>query len=147
MELATTSVTGNESYFDKIFKINITFEDVNRKKLRQKNYGGNITLVGIIPISVYTNFNENLEVYNKRKSSERSKNYDGKMETAIFLKLLINPLDVDRLTLNQLQNLYCDLIKEKLNSPDFKIPKNFGYAEFKLDMLEIVCAFREIKLS
>lgn len=147
MLIGSSSNTGDAVFFQKLFAINSEFEERNRKKLERIDYGGNVTGVIIFPISIYDEYEENLKTYNGYKFLDRFKNFDNKTEYCLNVNILISPLDVKRLSVEELKQLYCDLIVKTIENFDFKMPKNFDFLSFKRDFFNIVDDFRKIKVE
>lgn len=145
MELGTTSHTGDYPFMDKLHKINHHFDTLYFKSLHKKQYGGIITDCIIVPISIFEEENEDLK-WHKKKFVQKHKNWDGDYEASIIFNLYINPLIIQKLSTDEIQQLYCDLIINQLNDPNFKLPKNFDSMVFKLDLKEIVEDFRQQKI-
>lgn len=146
MLIGSSSHMGDAKYFYKLSEINKKFNVLNRRKLKDKDYGGNVTSIIVFPISVYEEEEYNLELYNQYKVIDRFKNYDRKVEYSLNLNLLINPLDVQRLLVEDLKQLYCDLMIQSLNNIDVKIPKKFNFLTLKDDLLKIIEDFRNIPI-
>lgn len=144
MLIGSSFNTGDAAYFNKLFEINSKFKDINRRKLENKNYGGKVSSIIVFPISIYEEEEYNLEIYHQYKVIERFKNYDNQIEYCLNLNLLINPLDVQRLSIENLKQLYCDLIIQNLDNINVKMPKNFDFLALKDDFLKIVEDFRDI---
>ncbi len=145
MEIGITSHTGHYDYMEKLYRINHQFGATYCKTLRHKQYGGIITGTIIVPISVYEE-GEDQKNY-KKKYLERQKNWDGIWESSIIFNLFINPLVVQRLTMDELDQLYCDSIIAQFNDSNFKLPKNFDSHTFKKDFIEIIEDFRIQKIK
>jgi hypothetical protein len=147
MLIGSSSNTGDATYFNKLFEINAKFKEINRRRLENKDYGGKVSSIIVFPISIYEEEEHNLEIYHQYKVIERFKNYDNQIEYCLNLNLLINPLDVQRLSIENLKQLYCDLIIENLDNIDVKMPKNFDFLALKDDFLKIVEDFRDIQIT
>jgi hypothetical protein len=147
MLIGSSSNTGDATYFNKLFEINSKFRDINRRKLENKDYGGKVSSIIVFPISIYEEEEYNLEIYHQYKVIERFKNYDNLIEYCLNLNLLINPLDVQRLSIENLKQLYCDLIIENLDNINVKMPKNFDFLALKNDFLKIIEDFRDIQIT
>ena len=147
MLIGSSSNTGDATYFNKLFEINSEFKRINHRKLENKDYGGKVSSTIVFPISIYEEEEHNLEIYHQYKVIERFKNYDNQIEYCLNLNLLMNPLDVQRLSIDNLKQLYCDLIIENLDNIDVKMPKNFDFLALKDDFLKIVEDFRDIQIT
>lgn len=147
MLIGSSSNTGDATYFNKLFEINSKFKEINRRKLENKDYGGKVSSIIIFPISIYEEEEYNLEIYHQYKVIERFKNYDNQIEYCLNLNLLINPLDVQRLSVEDLKQLYYNLIIESLDNIDVKMPKTFDFLAFKDDFLKIIEDFRDIQID
>lgn len=147
MLIGSSSNTGDTVFFQKLFAINSEFKKRNRKKLERIDYGGNVTSVIIFPISIYDEYEENLKTYKRYKFLDRFKNLDNKIEYCLNVNILISPLDVKRLSVEELKKLYCDSIVKTIENFDFKMPKNFDFFSFKRDFFNIVDDFRKIKVE
>ncbi|EPH38771.1 hypothetical protein L291_1994 [Acinetobacter guillouiae MSP4-18] len=72
------------------------------------------------------------------KNLERSKDIDGNTQTTLIFKILINPLEIEKLSINQLRDLYCSLFIERINNPLFRVPKTVDYDQLKSDLLVLI---------
>jgi len=147
MLIGSSSNTGDATYFNKLFRINSKFKEINRRKLENKDYGGKVSSITVFPINVYEEEEYNLAIYHQYKVIERFKNYDNQIEYCLNLNLLINPLDVQRLSVENLKQLYCDLIIESLDNIDVKMSKKFDFLALKDDFLKIIEDFRDIQIT
>lgn len=147
IRIGATSVTGIEPYFEKLHKLNRYFEDKNWKTLSNNSYGGNFVLALFMVISIYEEVEINLARFNQMKNLERSKDIDGNTQTTLIFKILINPLEIEKLSINQLRDLYCSLFIERINNPLFKIPKTIDYDQLKSDLLVLIEDLKDVDLS
>ncbi|MFW1942496.1 hypothetical protein ACG93R_03090 [Acinetobacter guillouiae] len=147
MRLFATSVTGVEPYLEKLHKINRYFDNENKKALFHSNYGGNLILSVLKVISVYEEKELNQNLFDKAKNLERTKDIDGNPEITLIFNVLISPLEIEKLSINQLRDLYCSLFIERINNPLFKIPKTIDYDQLKSDLLVLIEDLKDVDLS
>ncbi|WP_228147087.1 hypothetical protein [Acinetobacter sp. ANC 3832] len=76
--------------------------------------------------------------FNQAKNLERTRDHNRNIEITFIFKSLINPLDIERLPINELRDLYCSLFIERINNPLFRIPKSVDYDRLKSDLLVLV---------
>ncbi|MFM6957555.1 MAG: hypothetical protein ACKOXD_03115, partial [Acinetobacter sp.] len=112
-----------------------------------KDYGGNVTSVVVFPISIYEDYDENLQTYNRYKSVDRFRNVDNEIEYCLNVNILLNPLDVEKLSKDELKKKYCDLIVNIIENEVFKLPRKFDFHAFKEDFLKIVDDFKNVILD
>lgn len=142
MLIGSSSNTGDADFFQKLFEINSKFKELNRRKLEDKDYGGNVTSVIVFPISIYEDHDENLQTYNRYKFVDRFRNFDNEIEYCLNINILLNPLDVEQLSKEDLKKEYCDLIVRVIENEMFKLPNRFDFNAFKKDFLKIINDFK-----
>ncbi len=142
MLIGSSSNTGDADFFQKLFEINSKFKELNRRKLEDKDYGGNVTSVIVFLISIYEDQDENLQTYNRYKFVDRFRNFDNEIEYCLNVNILLNPLDVEQLSKEDLKKEYCDLIVRVIENEMFKLPKKFDFNAFKKDFLKIINDFK-----
>ncbi|MFW2173831.1 hypothetical protein ACG95N_09970 [Acinetobacter guillouiae] len=147
MRLFATSVTGIEAYFEKLHKISRYFDNENKKALFHNNYGGNLILSVLKVISVYEEKALNQNLFDTAKNLERTKDIDGNPEITLIFNVLISPLEIEKLSIHQLRDLYCSLFIERINNPLFRIPKTVDYDQLKSDLLVLIEDLKDVDLN
>ena len=89
----------------------------------------------------------NQNLFDKAKNLERTKDIDGNPEITLIFNVLISPLEIEKLSINQLRDLYCSLFIERINNPLFKIPKTIDYDQLKSDLLVLIEDLKDVDLS
>lgn len=125
-----------------IAKVSVLMEDIISPSFAEKNYGGDVDqfIAVVIASGVESQDEQFYKVHNRSGfyksplTSERIKY----MSVALPFKLE----DLEGKSHEELINMICESLKNKLHNPEIKIPKGFDYVEFVGDMhdaLDQIC--------